>query len=63
VRSADNLRKQFENYRNQSAITRTAMITDAGLTVGAGTLIVRMRKDQFGQPRLSLHEDRDRALA
>jgi hypothetical protein len=63
VRSADNLRKQFESYRNQSAITRTAMITDAGLTVGAGTLLVRMRKDQFGQPRLALREDRDRALA
>jgi hypothetical protein len=39
------------------------MITVAGLTVGAGTLLVRMRKDQFGQPQLSLREDRDRALA
>ncbi len=38
-------------------------MTDAGLVVGAGTSLMRMREDWFGHPQLALAEDRERALA
>lgn len=63
MQSAAALRKQFEGYRLQGAITRETAITDAGLVVGAGTSLMRMREDRFGRPHLAVAEDRDRALA
>ncbi|MEW6437736.1 MAG: hypothetical protein AB1508_11295 [Pseudomonadota bacterium] len=63
MQSAATLRKQFEGYRLQGAITRETTITDAGLVVGAGTSLMRMRKDRFGRPQLALAEDRERAIA
>ena len=63
MQSAAALRKRFEGYRLQGAITRETAITDAGLVVGAGTSLMRMREDRFGRPQLALAEDRERALA
>lgn len=38
-------------------------IIDAGLMIGAGTLLMRMRKHRFGLPQLAMAEDLERALA
>ena len=44
-------------------MTRSVEMSDAGLVVGAGSILARMTKASDGPPRLALDADRDRCLA
>jgi hypothetical protein len=63
VRSTATLRKQFDAYRLHLSITPVITITDAGVMLGAGTLLMRLRNTRLGLQQLALTDDRERALA
>ncbi|GEM_PF-936217 len=63
MQSITTLRKRFETYRLCASIRDSLEITDAGLVLGAGTILMRMEKDALGHPALALTQDEERALA
>ncbi len=62
MREADFLDKQFCG-RLQSGVRLSIEITEAGLVLGAATLLARMDRDGHGISRLADEEERERLLA
>ncbi|HLH12050.1 MAG TPA: hypothetical protein VKV77_09255 [Methylovirgula sp.] len=63
MRSVANLRKRFEAHRQLHALDERAVLLDCGLVLGAGTQLIRMRRDRLGLPVLACAADEERALA
>lgn len=58
--SVASLRKRFDDRCRLRAVEVKAAITESGLVLGAGTLLVRMGKDRFGLPMLAFVQDGER---
>jgi hypothetical protein len=63
VRSVETLRKQFDLWCLHQPIEPLATLSDAGLVLGAGTLLVRTEEDVCGRPRLAVDADGTRLFA
>ena len=63
VGARETLRKRFEERLRHRTIGCAIEINDAGLVLGAGTILARMTKDEGGEPILDLDADRQRTCA
>lgn len=63
VRSIATLRKAFDAFCLRHPIEPAVKITDAGVMLGAGTLLMRMEDDQLGLAQLARLHDEARLFA
>lgn len=61
--SADSLRMAWEDRARSSAIEPVMTITEAGLVLGAGSVLAKRRIDRWGRPSLALDGNEERLLA
>ena len=63
MRARGSLKKRFKERLSRAAINTAIEINDAGLVFGAGTVLARMRRDKYGEPRLDLDANKGRIFA
>jgi hypothetical protein len=63
VRSFNELRKRWDDHVSRGRYRPGMAIEDAGLVLGADTIVVRMGKTRSGAKALALEADRERLLS